>query len=72
MDQELLELIQTYFKGVGNITKQGENYINYRVQNLEGLKVIIDHFDSYPLKTQNKVIWNFSNEYFILCLIKNI
>ena len=53
-DQELLKWIQIYFKGVGNITKQGENYINYRVKNIEGLKLIINHFDSYPLKTQKQ------------------
>ena len=50
-DQELLESIQTYLKGVVKITKQGKDYINYRVKNLEGLKVIIDHFDKYPLIT---------------------
>ena len=53
-DQELLKWIQIYLKGVGNITKQGKNYINYRVKNIEGLKLIIDHFDSYPLKTQKQ------------------
>ena len=47
-----MESIQTYFKGVGNITKQGKDYISYRVKDIKGLKVIRDHFDSYPLKTQ--------------------
>jgi hypothetical protein len=38
--------------GVGNITKQGKDMIQYRVSSVKDLQVIIDHFDKYPLITQ--------------------
>jgi len=44
-------MIQSYF-GVGKIYERGENIIDYRVQSVEELEVIINHFDSYPLMTQ--------------------
>lgn len=53
-DRELLELTQVYFNGVGNITKQGKDSIQYRVSSLKDLAVIIDHFDNYPLITQKR------------------
>jgi len=37
--------------GVGNIHKHGENSIQYRVESIEELQVIINHFDKYQLKT---------------------
>lgn len=50
-DRELLETIQSYF-GVGKIYERGKSVIDYRVQSIEELEVIIKHFDSYPLITQ--------------------
>lgn len=50
-DQALLEKIQSYF-GVGKIYARGKSVIDYRVQSVEELEVIINHFDSYPLITQ--------------------
>jgi hypothetical protein len=51
-DRILLESIKAFF-GVGNITKQGEASFQYRVVgSVKELKVIIDHFDKYPLITQ--------------------
>jgi hypothetical protein len=49
-DRALLELIQLYFNGIGNITKQGKDTVQYRVSSLSDLqKYIIPHFNSYPL-----------------------
>lgn len=52
-DRALLESIKAYFYGVGSITKDGNNaIIKYRVNSQKDLRVIIDHFDKYPLITQ--------------------
>ena len=54
-DIVLLKQVQDYFGGVGNITKQGKDSLQYRVSSLEDItKVIIPHFDRYPLITQKK------------------
>ena len=51
-DEELLKLIQAYFEGVGAIHKS-KNFVVYQVRSLEKIyKVIIPHFDRYPLITQ--------------------
>ena len=52
-DAALLEQIQNYF-GVGNIYKHGSKSIQYRVQSIKDLAVIINHFDKYPLITQKQ------------------
>lgn len=49
-DRALLELIKTSL-GVGSITKQGQKSIQYRVTSIKELKVIISHFEKYPLMT---------------------
>jgi hypothetical protein len=46
-----LELIRASF-GVGNTTKHGKDSIQYRVTSVKEFKVIIDHFDKYPLLTE--------------------
>lgn len=54
-DRDLLELIQLYFNGVGNITKHGKDSIQYHVTSLKDLmKYVIPHFDKYPLITQKR------------------
>jgi hypothetical protein len=50
-DKTLLEVIQSYF-GEGKLYERGKSVINYRVQSVEELGVIINHFDSYPLTTE--------------------
>ena len=52
-DKALLEYIQNYL-GVGNIIKHGPQSIQFQVQSVEDLKVIINHFDKYPLITQKR------------------
>jgi len=47
----LLESIQK-FLGVGKIYKHGKDSIEFRVSGLKNLRIIIDHFDKYPLITQ--------------------
>ena len=54
-DKALLEQIQSYFGGVGSITKHRSESIHYRVDSVENLIVILNHFDKYPLITQK---WN--------------
>lgn len=60
-DRVLLEMIQFYFKGVGIINKQGEDLVQYRVTSLKDLRIIVDHFEYYPLITQKKQIFIFEN-----------
>jgi len=52
-DQALLESIESLL-GVGGITKQGKNIIQYRVNSVKDLQVIIDHFEKYPLLSQKR------------------
>ena len=47
-DTELLENIQS-FLGVGKLHKHGKNSVQYRVEYIKDLQVIVDHFDKYPL-----------------------
>lgn len=47
----MLELIQAYF-GVGKIYKHGTNSLELRVSSLNDLKIVINHFENYPLITQ--------------------
>jgi hypothetical protein len=51
-DLALLELIRSSLGGVGNIYQNGKDTILYRVSSVKDLRVIIDHFDKYPLITQ--------------------
>jgi hypothetical protein len=46
----LLEAIQSTL-GVGKIHKHGKDSLQFRVESVEELQVIIDHFNMYPLKS---------------------
>lgn len=50
-DKALLEKLQSYF-GVGNIYDKKAEYVQYSVNSIKDLKVILNHFDRYPLITQ--------------------
>lgn len=53
-DIALMEHIKSYF-GVGNISKEYKDIIQYRVTSLKYLNnVIIPHFNNFPLITQKK------------------
>ncbi len=50
-----MESIKLYFGGIGSIGKAGKDSISYTVSSLFDLtKVIIPHFDKYPLITNKK------------------
>jgi len=49
-DFYLLSQIRDYF-GEGSITKHGETTIQYTIKSLHYLKIVISHFDKYPLQT---------------------
>jgi len=52
-DLALLEQIQLFF-GLGTISKLGAESVQFRVSGFENLKVIINHFDKYPLLTNKQ------------------
>ena len=52
-DLALLEQIQLFF-GVGTISKLAAESVQFRVSGSENLKVIINHFDKYPLLTNKQ------------------
>ncbi len=62
-DIELLNNIKLFF-GVGSVSTSGDKVARYRVRSREDLKVIISHFNNYPLQT-TKVI-NFKSFCIIL------
>jgi LAGLIDADG endonuclease len=54
-DIVLLELIRSYFGGVGTISSQGKDILQYRVASLQDLtNKIIPHFENNPLISQKK------------------
>jgi hypothetical protein len=50
-DLSVLKEIRAYLKGIGNLTTR-LNVATYRITSLSELKLVIDHFDKYPLITQ--------------------
>lgn len=50
-DIRLLIWIQEFFNGVGKISQKGDT-VGLRVRSLKEIKVIISHFEKYPLITQ--------------------
>lgn len=57
-DIKILELIQFYFNGIGNIGIS-QNSAIYRVRNIEDLLIIKSHFMKYPLQTSKLIIFIF-------------
>lgn len=52
-DKALLEEIQKYL-GVGKISRQGPESVQFRVQSIKEIKIIIEHFSKYPLITHKR------------------
>lgn len=50
-DKDLLKQIKDYL-GVGNIYELESESVQFRVESVKDLKIIIDHFNEYPLITQ--------------------
>jgi hypothetical protein len=67
-DKELLNRIAKFF-GVGKVYTDGARSIQYVVQTVKDLEVIISHFDNYPLITQKKGDYILFKE--ALSLVKN-
>ena len=64
-NQQIIEEIREYFHYVGNIYRQKESSLTknsgaskpaayYRVTRIGELKIIVDHFDKYPLQSKKK------------------
>ena len=50
-----MKLIQTYFGGVGRISKERDGCIDFTISSLDQiLTQVIPHFDKYPLITQKR------------------
>lgn len=66
----VLDLIQAFFGGVGSITYASKDTLHYRIASLHDLiKVVIPHFDKYPLNSQKRADYLLFKE--IVLLIKN-
>ena len=66
-DEVLMKEIKNYFSGVGFINfKHGPNTIQYMVRSKKDLRVIIDHFDKYPLITEKWSDFQLLKQAFIL------
>ena len=67
-DFALLEWIQNFFR-VGTIVyKQKTKSIMFSVHSMRDLKIIIDHFDKYPLITQKRADYELFKQVFYLML----
>lgn len=68
-DLQLLYSIQSFLK-VGRIDKQNSDSYQFRVDSLSGIKVIIDHFDKYPLISQKFSDYQLFKQAYLLWLNK--
>lgn len=69
-DSTLLSQIQSYF-GAGKICKHGKNSVYLRVTSSKDLRVIISHFDKYPLSSQKRADYELFKQAFELIQNKN-
>ena len=66
----VLELIQTFFGGIGSITYASKGTLHYQIASLHDLiNVVLPHFDKYPLNSQKRADYLLFKE--IVLLIKN-
>lgn len=68
-DLELLKSIQSYL-GAGKIHIHGKNSIQYRVDSIKDLQVIVNHFEKYPLVTAKLADFILFKKAFDLILLK--
>nr|ATI20257.1 LAGLIDADG endonuclease [Juglanconis oblonga]ATI20411.1 LAGLIDADG endonuclease [Juglanconis oblonga] len=68
-DLELLKNIQSYL-GVGKIHIHSKNSIQYRVDSIKELQVIINHFDNFPLVTVKRIDFLLFKKAFNIILLK--
>lgn len=51
-DRVLLQAIQNSLQEIGNVTNNGEKAVQFQVSSIKDLRILINHFDNYPLITQ--------------------
>ena len=66
-DLFILEAIKN-FLGVGKIYVQGEVSVEYRVFSIKDLKIVLDHFDKFPLISQKYVDYLLFKEAYLLLI----
>jgi hypothetical protein len=66
---QILKDIQS-FLGVGKIHVHGKESVQYRVDSIKELQVIINHFENYPLLTAKLSDYILFKKAFYLILIK--
>ena len=65
-DKKLLDYIWNYFYNVGNITIRKDGYVELIVSSIKDIKVLINHFDAYPLITKKWADCQLFKQTFIL------
>jgi len=66
-DLFILEAMKN-FLGVGKIYVQGEVSVEYRVFSIKDLKIVLDHFDKFPLISQKYVDYLLFKEAYLLLI----
>jgi hypothetical protein len=65
-DRNILEQFKKYF-GVGVISKHGKNLCNYSIKSIKDIQMVINHFDTFPLKTNKLKDYKFFKKaYYII------
>ena len=52
--------------GVGKIHKSGQDLLQYRIQSLDEIETILNHFNKYPLLSQKRADYELFKEVFNL------
>lgn len=66
----VLDLVQSFFGGVGSITYASKDTLHYRIASLHNLiHIVLPHFDKYPLNSQKRADYLLFKE--VVLLIKN-
>ena len=68
-DKALLEQIKNYFCA-GNVHKRGPQSLQFRIDSVKDLKIVIDHFDKYPLICQKFADYKLFKQAFSVILNK--
>lgn len=50
-DEALLQAIRNTLQGIGKITNNGKKAVQLQISSIKDLKILISHFDKYPLIT---------------------
>jgi hypothetical protein len=66
-DKLILESIQAFFGGIGNIHEHKTGMLTYQVTSLKDLAVIIEQFSNYPLLSYKAIDFNlFKQAYYLI------